>query len=828
MSTVARDHKFRGLFPWLSIRSKLIIAFAGLSVIPVLLVGFYGIYANVRTLEAIALENLTHDVRTIQERTGNFLGGVESDMHLLGSSSLLRRYVDMQEAAHTGAEEEKILPQIRRDLLAFAVTKRIYYQLILIDDHQDEILRIESEDITDSLPAFRNVPSGQLRRGGLDYYHVLAKALARDQISFIPAELRYHESEQLPVISFLMPLWGPHGRDGMLIANVFAGNLFAVMQSQRTLGVDERVVLVGMDGHYLYHSDARNDWNKLLASREESNLQHEYPSAIASRITSGGTGMVTEGSDDIIAFAPLFHAGPSEGAQRPGAAFANPLFVFESVSRSSIMAPAVSFEWTFAGFIALFLIMAIGLGTLATRQFTRPIGELERGAAIIAAGNYEHRLSVTTRDEIETLASQFNRMAASLDEHEREIARHRTRLEEMVAQRTKELADEKAKLQAIIDNVPSAFVLLDRSFRIQTASASFAAITGLRLDDVRGADCRLVLSRAGMCEAPPDVDGALAGTSDVHLDRVRDGNAAERLLEHMTIPVAEHGTVQSIVAIITDVTKRKQLEEHLIQSEKLMAAGEMAAIIAHEFRNALTSIKMILQLQRESQRTGRSEKKSMDVALDSIYHMETIVQELLNFARPVPMAFRMARVDAVIQEAVAFVRIRIRKSRIALSTSLEDGFPELLLDSVHLKEAIVNLLLNAIQAVESKPPAADGDRITVLLKRAVLSRSFRQYAPPAATGETNGSERTDGGEILLRKGAACGIVSVSDTGPGIDRGMLQRIFDPFFTTKSNGTGLGLPMVKRTVNAHGGIVTVRSIQGKGTTFDLILPLERTNR
>ncbi len=816
---------FKRTFRWFSIRSKLIVAFAGLSVIPVLFVGAYGIYANVQTLQTIAFENLSHDVRTIRERTGNFLAGVEADLRLLRNSSLLDRYVVMQEASHPVKEEEKILSQIGQDLLTFAVTKRIYYQIILIDQRQNEILRIESDNITDSLPRFRILPDSMLRRGGLNYYVLLTQNLARDQISFTPAELRYRDGEQLPVISFAMPLWTSHGQSGMVVANVFAGNLFTVMQSQRNLGVDERVVLVGPDGHYLYHSDAKADWNRLLASREENNLRMDYPPAIASTIVSGRAGMVTSGSEDIIAYAPLFPFRPAGNGVSPGSTFASSLTVFESVSRARILAPALRFEWTFAGFLALFLVLAVGLGMAATRQFTRPIAELDRGAAIIAGGDYGHRLNVATRDEIEMLASRFNYMAASLEEHEREIALHRTRLEEMVAGRTRELADEKAKLQAILDNVPSAFVLLDQAFRIQSASASFTAITGLRLDDVRGEDCRVAFPRAGLCREPADPAAVLGGRSEVHLDRVVDGAGAERYIEHMTIPVSEGGALQSIVAIITDVTKRKQLEQHLIQSERLMATGEMAAIIAHEFRNALTSIKMILQLQRESQRLRPADRKSMDVALDSIYHMEAVVQELLNFARPAPMEFRNAKIDAIIDEALAFVRLRTRKQHIALTTSFGSDLPEMTLDSVHLKEAIINLLLNAVQAIEGKPAGGESGAISVAVKRTVLSRSVRQYAPPAYGEADEGANGVDGREIVLKKGSPCVVISVTDSGPGIERHLLPRIFDPFVTTKANGTGLGLPMVKRTVNAHGGIVTVRTVRGRGATFELLLPLNR---
>ena len=291
----------------------------------------------------------------------------------------------------------------------------------------------------------------------------------------------------------------------------------------------------------------------------------------------------------------------------------------------------------FVGFLVIFFAGALGLGLLATRQFTRPISALRRGADVISRGNYRHRLDVSTGDEIEALADQFNLMAASLETHEGEIQDHRTHLEEMVGHRTRELSEQKGQLQAILDHVPSAFVMLDGAGRIQTASAAFTSITGLNLDHVRGMESHYAFRTNGFCrmEDPTVPKNAI----ESHIDRTVDDSGAEQFLEHMTIPIVEDGRTSAILQIITNITKRKRLEEHLIHSEKLMATGEMAAIIAHGFRNSLTSIKMILQLQQESNQLGRGSKRSLRVALDSISRMETVVQELLGFARPSPMVF---------------------------------------------------------------------------------------------------------------------------------------------------------------------------------------------
>ena len=392
----------------------------------------------------------------------------------------------------------------------------------------------------------------------------------------------------------------------------------------------------------------------------------------------------------------------------------------------------------------------------------------------------------------------------------------------MVDHRTRELEEGKGRLQAILDNVPSAFVMLDPAGRIQTASAAFTSITGLVLDNVRGEDSRSVFRAAGLCRHAAMAGGEQAFVVESHVDGLIEKNGSERFLEHVTIPITENGSLMSVLEIITDVTKRKRLEEHLIHSEKLMATGEMAAIIAHGFRNSLTSIKMILQLQQESKRLGSENRKSVGVALDSIYRMETVVQELLNFARPSPMEFRTADLNGLVSEGLALVRPRFGQYGIALARRMDPRIPPIPLDGSHLREAFVNILLNALQAVEEKSSGVRKGKITLVTKQVLLPRTLRDLHSPVDAHEGEGVA-SRGREIVLRKGLACASVSIADNGPGMDRGVLGRIFDPFFTTKTNGTGLGLPMVKRTVNAHGGIVTVKSTKGKGATFEILLPL-----
>ncbi|MEK6566826.1 MAG: ATP-binding protein, partial [Bacteroidota bacterium] len=183
---------------------------------------------------------------------------------------------------------------------------------------------------------------------------------------------------------------------------------------------------------------------------------------------------------------------------------------------------------------------------------------------------------------------------------------------------------------------------------------------------------------------------------------------------------------------------------------------------------------------------------------------------------------------AIINESLNFVESHFMRQRIRLNKFLDSGLPFLPLDSQRFKETLVNILLNAIQAIEGKEMRTEEEVVSVTAKRTFLRETLRDFTFNHLLDGQRVKDADDGQEIVLLKGIECAVVSVSDTGPGIPENLAERIFDPFFTTKVNGTGLGLPMVKQTVHAHGGIVTVRSSKGQGTTFNIFLPLRNGER
>ncbi len=278
------------------------------------------------------------------------------------------------------------------------------------------------------------------------------------------------------------------------------------------------------------------------------------------------------------------------------------------------------------------------------------------------------------------------------------------------------------------------------------------------------------------------------------------------------------------VFIARDISERKKIEEQLIQSEKLMAIGEMSAMIAHEFRNSLTSIKMILQLHSEIEVLTEGQKKSLFVALNSIKHMEDVVKQLLNYAHPVQMDLQICDLNSIINECSGFPIIQAKRKFIQVIKKFDKSLPPVLLHSASIKDAVFNLLINAVQAFENTNLKV-WKRIYLITKKIILEETVKDYDFSYGQGSLAIKKKNQKDQqVILPKGSECIYIEINDNACGIDENILSRIFEPFVTTKEKGSGLGLPTVKRTINAHGGIICVESKVNVGTVFKIYLPLK----
>ena len=282
-------------------------------------------------------------------------------------------------------------------------------------------------------------------------------------------------------------------------------------------------------------------------------------------------------------------------------------------------------------------------------------------------------------------------------------------------------------------------------------------------------------------------------------------------------PLLLDGRTPGVLITSTDVTKRVQLEEALKQytveledkvdrgtatarkleqqvmhSEKLAALGRLAAGVAHEIGNPLTSISTFAQMLREMAQDEFSQK-SLDVINTHIQRITDIVRRMATFARADSLNIKETQVNDVLQSTLDLMRLDKRmKSSITMKLTLDPSLPKVFVDEGQIAQVFINIILNALDAMP------DGGTLTIATRRAA---------------------QADAPEHIE--------ITFADTGTGIAREDLEKIFDPFYTTKEagKGTGLGLSLSYEIVRRFNGEILVRSEVGSGTVFTINLPVER---
>jgi len=451
------------------------------------------------------------------------------------------------------------------------------------------------------------------------------------------------------------------------------------------------------------------------------------------------------------------------------------------------------------GFKMVLVVIAFGgaLLILVGRRVKRNIRYLIQITRRMAAGDLSQRVNIQSGDEVQQLGESFNLMAEAIKANE-------AQLEHLVELRTSQLENEKKKLELILNNVPNAFLVLDKSLKVESVSSQFESVLNSRREEILGKQCALSELLHESVEACPSRKALRTGRVQATQAAIVGPSGEEKFLEHVAIPILRNGKTEKVLEVVTDVTARKRFEERLVRSEKLSATGEMAAIIAHEMRNSLSSVNLILQCLTDSECRSDSEVESIDVAIQAVNRMETIVRQLLEFARPSEPALSLEDVNALVRQSLAFCKYQFERKQIVVLKNLADGLPLCQLDGELIRQALINLLLNAKDSVGQK------GTISVATSQETLVRTLQ--------------ETYENKTVELRPGQSVLKVSVRDDGEGIDADNLKRIFDPFFTSKTNGTGLGLATAKRAVTEHGGVLQVASKPGAGSVFIIVLPVE----
>jgi two-component system cell cycle sensor histidine kinase/response regulator CckA len=351
---------------------------------------------------------------------------------------------------------------------------------------------------------------------------------------------------------------------------------------------------------------------------------------------------------------------------------------------------------------------------------------------------------------------------------------------------------------ALLDEARDAILVRDLAETIVYWNKGAELLYGWSAAEAIGRDAQELLFR----EVPPQFEEAQRSLAETghwvgELDQIRKDGRAIIVHCSWTLVRDESGTPNQKLVVNTDITEKKRMQTDLRHAAQLSLVGELAAGLAHEIKNPLAGIQGIVDILLRRRDANDPEREALEGVRHEVLRIDNTVRALLDRTRPRKMEVQPRSLTEVTQRAVNLAngQAAVRnESAQQVSVRFEASSDPIILplDAGQIEDAILNLIINAIEASDGQ------SRVTV--------RLFRSQSDDDAAD--------------LREEAS---IEVSDQGSGIIEEDIARIFHPFFTTREVGTGLGLPAVRRIVRAHGGSVDVKSTPGQGSTFTIRLPL-----
>lgn len=370
--------------------------------------------------------------------------------------------------------------------------------------------------------------------------------------------------------------------------------------------------------------------------------------------------------------------------------------------------------------------------------------------------------------------------------HEKQIREYAHDLEGEVEKRTGELSESEAKYRMLVEEINDGY-FVNQHGRIVFANRAFCDMHGYSPDEVIGRQFTDFVAEESLPSVTRLYSRRVSGGSTQGLYTYYRLNKDGRNwpTENKVQVILFQGD-NAVAGVCRDITERIEMERRIRESERFAHIGQLTTSLAHEIRNPLAAIKINVQILSKNLRLDGNDQKRGQIIAKEISRLERILTEMLDSAKPLRLTIEPVSINDIIDSCLDILYEKMEEKRIGVWKRRSRHLPVLLLDRDKMEQAVINILLNSIEAL------AGGDKISVLTRR--------------STRHNNDV-----------------IVDIHDTGPGISEADLPYIFDPFFSSKKKGTGLGLYNAKKIVEAHGGMVSVKSVVKEGTQFRIIFPL-----
>ena len=490
------------------------------------------------------------------------------------------------------------------------------------------------------------------------------------------------------------------------------------------------------------------------------------------------------GAKKIMAYAPIIYDSGDYARHGVfgGITIGFQLNQFQDTARkgSRLINQQLGKHRTRSGVILLITALLAGFSAWGlSRGITRPLLQLTEGAHKLAGGDIRSRVPVTSTDEIGELGRTFNFMADELETRKNSLLATLDQLQRSQI----DILDERNFKTSILESISSAIITI-------SPAGILTSVNGVGLKLLSDADC-LGREYHEAFAAWPDVCARIEvvlqskqGYGREPLSRQIEGE-----MTYYDIGLFPIGTdaERGLTVTLRNETERECLREETVRLDRLASLGKLSAGIAHEVRNPLTGISLLLDDLHDKPGFNAEDKEMLSKALSEIERVERLISALLNYSSPVRTAFRDGDLTQILKDILLLMRREAEKRGVAMNVSYVP-LPQFRFDPEKIRQALINILKNALEVLDS------GGVVTIV---------------------TGCSDTTV-------------TVAIHDNGTGIDPQDLPLIFEPFFTRKGAGTGLGLSITQRIIEEHHGTLTVESDGSSGTTFRIALPLDNQHQ